>query len=240
MKESNTQKELSRVPRTLSESSNTKVLEVLFDAGGTVMSDIIIYVASSQMKDLFGDCWFSINDFCEVMGYERTKLQRKLTEKQLDFLFSNQRPVYITEQNGQKIEHPIENTFEAALYRLGTSNLSVAYAMNGKTQYKFIQILDRFEIKDNFGTKKRTKRNYNVHLSKDLMNTLLTEYNLLELKDYRYIKFLGKLVNRNGEIRCLSLVNLIRYQQKAGENQIPIPVHQRKRGEVALHRTVFL
>ena len=35
----------------------------------------------------------------------------KLTEKQLDFLFSNQRPVYITEQNGQKIEHPIENTF---------------------------------------------------------------------------------------------------------------------------------
>lgn len=92
MKESNTQKELSRVPRTLSESSNTKVLEVLFDAGGTVMSDIIIYVASSQMKDLFGDCWFSINDFCEVMGYERTKLQRKLTEKQLDFLFSNQRP----------------------------------------------------------------------------------------------------------------------------------------------------
>ena len=151
MKESNTQKELSRVPRTLSESSNTKVLEVLFDAGGTVMSDIIIYVASSQMKDLFGDCWFSINDFCEVMGYERTKLQRKLTEKQLDFLFSNQRPVYITEQNGQKIEHPIENTFEAALYRLGTSNLSVAYAMNGKTQYKFIQILDRFEIKDNFG-----------------------------------------------------------------------------------------
>ena len=34
--------------------------------------------------------------------------------------------------------------------------------------------------------------------------------------------------------------HLKRYQQKAGENQIPIPVHQRKRGEVALHRTVFL
>ena len=215
MKESNTQKELSRVPRTLSESSNTKVLEVLFDAGGTVMSDIIIYVASSQMKDLFGDCWFSINDFCEVMGYERTKLQRKLTEKQLDFLFSNQRPVYITEQNGQKIEHPIENTFEAALYRLGTSNLSVAYAMNGKTQYKFIQILDRFEIKDDFGTKKRTKRNYNVHLSKDLMNTLLTEYNLLELKDYR------NLPNRKGYrkfyLNLAKMIYLIKYKIDQGQ-----------------------
>ena len=220
MKESNTQKELSRVPRTLSESSNTKVLEVLFDAGGTVMSDIIIYVASSQMKDLFGDCWFSINDFCEVMGYERTKLQRKLTEKQLDFLFSNQRPVYITEQNGQKIEHPIENTFEAALYRLGTSNLSVAYAMNGKTQYKFIQILDRFEIKDDFGTKKRTKRNYNVHLSKDLMNTLLTEYNLLELKDYR------NLPNRKGYrkfyLNLAKMIYLIKY--KTAKNEAPFYV----------------
>ena len=68
MKEENKQKELSRVPRTLSESSNSKVLEVLFDAGGTVMSDIIIYVASSQMKDLFGDCWFSINDFLRGHG----------------------------------------------------------------------------------------------------------------------------------------------------------------------------
>ena len=48
MKEENKQKELSRVPRTLSESSNSKVLEVLFDAGGTVMSDIIIYVASHR------------------------------------------------------------------------------------------------------------------------------------------------------------------------------------------------
>ena len=135
--------------------------------------------------------------------------------RQLDFLFSNQRPVYITEQNGQKIEHPIENTFEAALYRLGTSNLSVAYAMNGKTQYKFIQILDRFEIKDNFGTKKRTKRNYNVHLSKDLMNTLLTEYNLLELKDYR------NLPNRKGYrkfyLNLAKMIYLIKYKIDQGQ-----------------------
>lgn len=55
-----------------------KYLEILFDVGGTVMSDIIIYVASSQMKNLFGDCWFSSNEFCETMGYERTKLQWSL------------------------------------------------------------------------------------------------------------------------------------------------------------------
>ena len=46
------EKELSRVPRSLNESSNTEVLEVLFDSAGSIMSDIIIYAASSQMKDL--------------------------------------------------------------------------------------------------------------------------------------------------------------------------------------------
>ena len=87
--------------------------------------------------------------------------------------------------------------------------------MNGKTQYKFIQILDRFEIKDNFGTKKRTKRNYNVHLSKDLMNTLLTEYNLLELKDYR------NLPNRKGYrkfyLNLAKMIYLIKYKVKNNE-----------------------
>lgn len=87
--------------------------------------------------------------------------------------------------------------------------------MNGKTQYKFIQILDRFEIKDDFGTKKRTKRNYNVHLSKDLMNTLLTEYNLLELKDYR------NLPNRKGYrkfyLNLAKMIYLIKYKIDQGQ-----------------------
>ena len=185
------EKELSRVPRSLNESSNTEVLEVLFDSAGSIMSDIIIYAASSQMKDLFGECWFTINDFCKAMGYERTRLQRKLPQEVLEKLFGNQSPIYMTEQNGQKIEHPIENSFEAAIYRLGTSNLTVAYSKDGKSKYKFIQIFDSFEIKDDFSTKKKTKRVYNIHLSKDLLNTLFTEYNLIELKDYR------KLPNRN-------------------------------------------
>ena len=112
------------------------------------------------------------------------------------------------------------------------------------------------------------------------MNTLLTEYNLLELKDYRnlpnrkgYRKFylnLAKMIylikykidqgqapyftvtvdqlakefdvtvkdNHDRKKKVTSILNGI--NKKAGENQIPIPVHQRKRGEVALHRTVFL
>lgn len=75
-------KELSRVPRTLSEPYNGDNLDLFIESGGTIMHDIIIFAANTQMKDLFGDLWFSMDDFCKVMGYDRTKLQRKLTEEQ--------------------------------------------------------------------------------------------------------------------------------------------------------------
>ena len=183
-------------------------------SAGSIMSDIIIYAASSQMKDLFGECWFTINDFCKAMGYERTRLQRKLPQDILEKLLGNQPPIYMTEQNGRKIEHPIENSFEAAIYRLGTSNLAVAYSKDGKSKYKFIQIFDSFEIKDDFSTKKKTKRVYNIHLSKDLLNTLFTEYNLIELKDYR------KLPNRKGYrkfyLNLTRMIYLIKYKIEQG------------------------
>ena len=43
-------------------------------------------------------------------------------------------------------------------------------------------ILESFDIKDNFGTKKRTKRLYKVNLSKDLKNMMFTGYNLIDLR----------------------------------------------------------
>ena len=82
MVETEQYKELSRVPRTLSEPNTGASLDLLIESGGTIMHDIIIFAANTQMKDLFGDMWFSIEDFCTVMGYDRTKLQRKLTEEQ--------------------------------------------------------------------------------------------------------------------------------------------------------------
>ena len=63
---------------------------------------------------------------------------------------------------GEQIEHPIETFFESALFSLGKNTLSVGYTVNGVSKYKFIPILESFDIKDNFGTKKRTKRLYKV------------------------------------------------------------------------------
>lgn len=57
-------KELIRVPRVLGESYNSVLIERLYEAGGNVMLDLIIYLGSYHLKDLFGTSWFSVEDFC--------------------------------------------------------------------------------------------------------------------------------------------------------------------------------
>lgn len=47
-------KELIRVPRVLGESYNSVLIERLYEAGGNVMLDLIIYQGSYHLKDLFG------------------------------------------------------------------------------------------------------------------------------------------------------------------------------------------
>ena len=74
-------KELIRVPRVLGESYNSVLIERLYEAGGNVMLDLIIYLGSYHLKDLFGTSWFSVEDFCRKMGYDRTNLQRKLDSR---------------------------------------------------------------------------------------------------------------------------------------------------------------
>lgn len=215
MAESEQYKELSRVPRTLSEPYNGDNLDLLIESGGTIMHDIIIFAANTQMKDLFGETWFSMEDFCTVMGYERTKLQRKLTEEQKAKTFGAIKPVYKTEYAGEQIEHPIETFFESAFFSLGKNTLSVAYNVNGATRYKFIPILESFDIKDNFGTKKKTKRMYKVNLSKELKNLMFTGYNLIDLKDYRNLP--NKRSYRKFYLNLSKMIFLIKHKIQAGQ-----------------------
>ena len=215
MVETEQYKELSRVPRTLSEPYNGDNLDLLIESGGTIMHDIIIYAANTQMKDLFGETWFSMEDFCSVMGYDRTKLQRKLTEEQKAKTFGPIKPIYKTEYEGEQIEHPIETFFESALFSLGKNTLSVAYKVNDSTKYKFIPILESFEIKDNFGTKKRTKRMYKVNLSKELKNMMFTGYNLIDLKDYRSLP--NKRAYRKFYLNLSKMILLIKHKIQQGQ-----------------------
>lgn len=89
------------------------------------MLDLIIYLSSHHLKDLFGTSWFSVEDFCHKMGYNRTNLQRKLTEEQLTAMFGSRTPpkYVVAGTAGKSVTHPIETVFEAAIYKLGLENL---------------------------------------------------------------------------------------------------------------------
>lgn len=209
-------KELSRYPRALSENVNSELINRLYESGGSLSIDLIVYLANYQMKNLFGENWFSIADFCEKMGYDRTKLQRKLSNDQLRLIFGARSPQYVTTDiNGNEIKHPIETVFEAALYRLGIENLGFPTQKDGKTSYHFVQILTRFDIQTDFTTKKGTKRLYSATLNDLIKDSLFTRYNLTDLNDYR------KLPDRKGYryfyLNLSRMVYLIRYKVIQGQ-----------------------
>lgn len=179
-------KELERVPRILSANYNAELIQRLYEAGGSVAMDIIIFLCGEHTKNLFGESWFSIEDFCRKMGYDRTNLQRKLSPTQLQKLFGKDAPMYIyTSEAGEKYTHPIETVFEAALYKLGRENIAYKTDYNGRTSYTFVQIIRKIDISTDFTTKKSTKRLYSVQLNPVLRAQVQSYYNLIESKDYR-------------------------------------------------------
>lgn len=181
-------KELDRVPKILSANYNAELIQRLYEVGGGVAMDIIIFLCGEHSRNLFGEVWFSIEDFCKKMGYERTKLQRKLTPQQLQNLFGKQLPFYAhVSENGKEYIHPIETIFEAALYKLGRENIAYRTIKDGRTSYNFVQIINRFDIESDFSTKKGTKRLYNVQLNPVLRYQVQSYYNLIESKDYRIL-----------------------------------------------------
>lgn len=211
-------KELSRYPRVLSEFYNTGLVERLYKigaiGGSSVAFDLIVFLANHQMKNLFGEIWFSINDFCEAMGYERTKLHRKLKKDQMEKLFGTCTPQYICDVNGKEIIHPIETVFEAALYKLGIENIAFPVRNNsGGTSYNFVQIITKFDIKTDFSTKKGIKRLYSATLSNTIKDSLFNEYNLMEMQDYRVLPDRYRYFYLN----LARMVYLIKYKIQQGQ-----------------------
>ena len=209
-------KELIRVPRILGENCNSGLIERLYEAGGNVMLDLIIYLSSHHLKDLFGTSWFSVEDFCRKMGYNRTNLQRKLTEEQLTAMFGSRTPpkYVFTGTAGKPVTHPIETVFEAAIYKLGLENLYYPVAgEDGRTSYNFVQILKRFDIVTDFETKKSTKRMYSAVISPEIKDFMFSLYNLLELQDYRNLPSRYRYFY----LELSKMIYLIKYKVKNNE-----------------------
>lgn len=211
------EKEITRVPRSLNETYNSGLIGRLYESGGNVAIDLIVFLSNYQMKNLFGENWFSITDFCNAMGYDRTKLHRKLSKEQLTELFGKRAPEYRrTDPDGMEIVHPIETVFEAALYRLGMENIAFPVSnSDGSTSYKFVQIITKFDIRTNFATKKHTKRLYSATLTQLVKDSLFNHYNLIELQDYRVLP--DRTGYRLFYLDLAKMIYLIKYKISQGQ-----------------------
>lgn len=211
-------KSLCRIPRALTDQkAKQKIEKELYQLGGSLGIDIIIYACNSQNENLFGECWFSMDDFCKKMGYNRTHLQEKVSnEKKTQFL-GEDNPVHILyDIRGKKIEYKIETVFECILYKLGSQNIGIVeQTRSGGSVYKFLQVLDEFEIKSNLETLKKTRRMYRVRINSRLKETLFNSYSLIELNEY------NKLPDRAGYrefyLNLCRMIAIVKYKKDHGE-----------------------
>lgn len=203
---------MSRIPRAILCKENEEAVKQLCSISNIAL-DLIVYVSHQKMKDLFGDTYFSCEDFCRAMGYNRTNLQRRLTPEQMKDYLGRTEVIYTP--LGETVSHPIETLFEAVMYKMTKENIVIPLEKNGETSFSGVQILTDFRIADNFKTRKLTKRLYMPVVSAKLKELLFKNYNLLELNDYRVIP--NEKGYRLFYLHLTRMVSLVRYKIEKGE-----------------------
>ena len=80
MEEKNlTLRKYGRVPQSF--VFDSRALFKKYDDSAAIIQDLMIFYSYNRLNvNLFGEFEFTIKDFCEAMGYERTTLQRTITE----------------------------------------------------------------------------------------------------------------------------------------------------------------
>lgn len=201
-----TTKDLARIPQSLAFDYNA--LTRTYGDEAAIIRDIIVYVSKCQIKNLFGEVEFSIEDFSEEMGYNRTTLQRT---------------IQLFKDNPQKIpiidNHKFDSPFEYALYRGLKENVIFHRNRQGKETFESVQIIEKLDVVYDKTTKKETKRTYNIKLGAKILDYLFTEYNLIDFNEYRDIRSHQISVTgsmRNFYIFMARVVAHMKYLKKTG------------------------
>lgn len=202
----NTKKELARVPQSLSFDYNA--LNRTYGEESTIIRDIVVYVSKSQMKNLFGEVEFTIEDFCKDMGYNRTTLQRTISRFK-----ENPKLIPVLDN------HKFDSSFEYALFRGLKENVVFHRNRNGKETFESVQLIEKLEVIYDRLTKKDTKRTYSIKLGAKILDYLFTEYNLIDFDEYRelrshQISITGSM--RNFYIFMARVVAHMKYLRKSG------------------------
>lgn len=72
----NKKKELTRIPESI--ASNFKEMQNTYGRLSPIVTNLMIFLANQQMNSIFNDISFTLDDFCEKMGYPNKELQKKI------------------------------------------------------------------------------------------------------------------------------------------------------------------
>jgi len=176
-KNTNMTNELSRIPQSFTFDYNA--IDRKFTNEAPIIRDIIVYAARKKMRDIWGDLSFTIDDFCNELGYNRTNLQRTLA--QFENVSSSDLPMI----HGDS--HVWDGLFEYALYRALNENIVVSRKRDGVEVIESYQIIERLCVhyKNKGTSRKREKREYSIKISNKLLEKLLDDYFLIDFEDYK-------------------------------------------------------
>jgi hypothetical protein len=172
-KKNDIQTELTRVPQSL--AFDTDALLLQYDKQAIIIKDLLLFVVKRQLtlQDIFGHVSFTIDDFCQDMGYSKSEMYRTLE----DFNAKKKAPTL----DG----HVFDGLFEYALYRGLKEN--VVFHRKDKEGFTVnsVQLFKQVEVLYNKNTKKNTRRTYSIILGNDIMEAIFKSYFVLDYNDYR-------------------------------------------------------
>lgn len=203
-------KELTRIPQSI--TSNFKEMQNTYGRLSPIVTDLMIFLANQQMNSIFNDISFTLDDFCEKMGHPKKEMQRKVSEEERKEILGSTIAIY-KNKTGEQV---LESKFELALWLTAQRNLMMSrFNSKGEFILTSVQIISNFEIGIDYSTNKSQKKKYLVALGGMLRDYLLTNYNLIELKDYRSIpNFEGY---RDFYLYLSRIIVIVKYKKKKQE-----------------------
>lgn len=198
MEEKNlTLRKYGRVPQSF--VFDSRALFKKYDDSAAIIQDLMIFYSYNRLNvNLFGEFEFTIKDFCEAMGYERTTLQRTITELK--------DPPTLN-------DHVFDSVFEYALFRSLKEVVIVTRRREGRDEFIPFPLLDYLYVNYDRSTNKLTKRTYVVEFSKKFIKNIFKEYFILDYEDYnritdKHIDIMG--VNRSFYLTICKMITIIR------------------------------
>jgi len=169
--------ELSRIPQSFTFDSNA--IDRKFTSEAPIIRDIIVYVARMKMRNIWGEVSFTIDDFCNEFGHNRSNLQRTL--KQFENVPNSMLPTIPGDT------HTWDGLFEYALYRALNENIVISRKRGGVEEIESYQIIEKLYVnyKNKGASGKRERRTYTLKMANKLLENLIGEYFLIDYEDYR-------------------------------------------------------